>query len=323
MASSTGGEFRGKTVEEAIEAGLDALGLKRNQADVEILNRGSRGLLGFGAEEARVRITPVQAGQQPGPAVEAEPDAPAPKAPAAEAPAPKAPAAKAPAPKAPAAKAPAPKAPAAKAPAPKAPAAKAPAPKAPAAKSRPAEDLEMDEDENGESKSLNAGMAPETPIGDADVAMIAVDLLQGMLDRMDVRATAEAVDYRGVLDVGQDAPLVINIEGDDLGILIGRRAETLAAIQYLTRLMVNHKTHRWINLVVDVEGYKARREDQLVKLAERMADRAATTGKSVTLEAMPARERRIIHITLRDHPKVYTESAGEGEHRKVTIIPKS
>ena len=313
MASSTGGEFRGKTVEEAIEAGLDALGLKRNQADVEILNRGSRGLLGFGAEEARVRITPVQAGQQPGPAVEAEPDAPAPKAPAAEAPAPKAPAAEAPAPKAPAAKAPAAKAPAAK----------APAAKAPAAKSRPAEDLEMDEDENGESKSLNAGMAPETPIGDADVAMIAVDLLQGMLDRMDVRATAEAVDYRGVLDVGQDAPLVINIEGDDLGILIGRRAETLAAIQYLTRLMVNHKTHRWINLVVDVEGYKARREDQLVKLAERMADRAATTGKSVTLEAMPARERRIIHITLRDHPKVYTESAGEGEHRKVTIIPKS
>ena len=255
-----------------------------------------------------MRITPVQAGQQPGPAVEAEPDVPTPKAPAAVAPAPKAPA---------------PKAPAAKAPAPKAPASKAPAAKAPAAKSLPAGDREMDEDENGESESLDAGMAPETPIGDTDVAMIAVDLLQGMLDRMDVRATAEAVDYRGVLDVGQDPPLVINIEGDDLGILIGRRAETLAAIQYLTRLMVNHKTHRWINLVVDVEGYKARREDQLVKLAERMADRAATTGKSVTLEAMPARERRIIHITLRDHPKVYTESAGEGEHRKVTIIPKS
>ena len=166
-------------------------------------------------------------------------------------------------------------------------------------------------------------MVSETPIGDADVVMIAVDLLQGMLDRMDVRATAEAVDYHGVLDVGQDPPLVINIEGDDLGILIGRRAETLAAIQYLTRLMVNHKTHRWINLVVDVEGYKARREDQLVKLAERMADRAATTGKPVALEAMPARERRIIHITLRDHPKVFTESAGEGEHRKVTIIPRS
>ena len=151
---------------------------------------------------------------------------------------------------------------------------------------------------------------------------IAVDLLQGMLDRMDVRATAEAVPYRGVFDVGQDAPLVLNIEGDDLGILIGRRAETLAAIQYLTRLMLNHKTHRWINLVVDVEGYKARREEQLVKLAERMADRVATTGKPVALEAMPARERRIIHITLREHPKVITESTGEGEHRKVTIIPR-
>ena len=298
MASLTGGEFRGKTVEEAIEAGLDALGLKRNQADVEILNRGSRGLLGFGAEEARVRITPVQSGQQPGPTVEAEPDVPDSKALA-------------------------PKAPTAVAPAPKAPAAKAPAPKAPAVNSRPARHQELDEDEIGEPESLDASMASEAPIGDADVAMIAVDLLQGMLDRMDVRATAEAVDYRGVLDVGQDPPLVINIEGDDLGILIGRRAETLGAIQYLTRLMVNHKTHRWINLVVDVEGYKARREEQLVKLAERMADRAATTGKPVALEAMPARERRIIHITLREHPKVTTESVGEGEHRKVTIVPRS
>ena len=313
MGSSTGGEFRGKTVEEAIETGLDALGLKRNQADVEILNRGSRGLLGFGAEEARVRITPVQPGQQPGPAVEAEPDVPAPKAPAP----------KAPTPVAPAAKAPTAKAPTAKAPAPKAPAAKSPAPKAPAAKPRPTRDQALDEGEIGETESLDAGIASEAPMGDADVAMIAVDLLQGMLDRMDVRATAEAVDYRGVLDVGQDPPLVINIEGDDLGILIGRRAETLSAIQYLTRLMVNHKTHRWINLVVDVEGYKARREDQLVKLAERMADRAATTGKPVPLEAMPARERRIIHITLREHPKVFTESAGEGENRKVTIIPRS
>lgn len=303
MASSTGGEFRGKTVEEAIEAGLDALGLKRNQVDVEILNRGSRGLLGFGAEDARVRITPAQSGQQSGPTVEADPDVPTPKTPTAVAPI---------------AKVPAPKAPAAKSPA-----SKAPAVKAPTVKSRPADDQELEKDEIGQHESFDTDMASTTPIGDADVAMIAVDLLQGMLDRMDVRATAEAVAYRGVLDVGQDPPLVINIEGDDLGILIGRRAETLAAIQYLTRLMVNHKTHRWINLVVDVEGYKARREEQLVKLAERMADRVATTGKLVALEAMPARERRIIHITLRDHPKVITESVGEGEHRKVTIVPRS
>jgi spoIIIJ-associated protein len=268
MASSTGGEFHGKTVEEAIEVGLEALGLKRSQADVEILNRGSRGLLGFGAEEARVRITPVQPGRPAAPAV--------------------------------------------------------PPAKALQASQEPADADEEATEAPEASELMPAAGAPaaQTPAGDVDVAELAVELLQGMLDRMDVRATAEAVPYRGVLDVGQDAPLVLNIEGDDLGILIGRRAETLAAIQYLTRLMVNHKTHRWINLIVDVEGYKARREEQLVKLAERMAERVATTGKVVALEAMPARERRIIHITLRDHPKVTTESVGEGEHRKVTIIPR-
>ena len=87
---------------------------------------------------------------------------------------------------------------------------------------------------------------------------MAADLLQGMLDRMGVNATVQTVEYRGVLDEGQDAPIVLNIEGDDLGILIGRRAETLSAIQYLTRLMVNHRLHRWVNVVVDVEGYRAR-----------------------------------------------------------------
>jgi spoIIIJ-associated protein len=135
-------------------------------------------------------------------------------------------------------------------------------------------------------------------------------------------ATVQVVDYRGVLDAGQDPPLVLNIEGEDLGILIGRRAETLAALQYLTRLMVNHRSHRWVNLVVDVEGYKARREEQLVRLAERMAERAVSTGRVVTLEAMPPRERRIVHITLRNHPEVTTQSVGEGEQRKVTIIPR-
>ncbi len=139
---------------------------------------------------------------------------------------------------------------------------------------------------------------------------------------MDVRAKVQVVEYRGVLDAGQDAPLVLNIEGEDLGILIGRRAETLAALQYLVRLMVNHRVHHWVNLVVDVEGYKARREEQLVRLAERMAERAASTGRAVALEAMPPRERRIVHITLRNHPQVTTQSVGEGEQRKVTIIPR-
>jgi len=75
--------------------------------------------------------------------------------------------------------------------------------------------------------------------------------------------------------------------------------------------------------VVDVEGYTARREEQLVRLAERMAERVVSTGRAVALEAMPPRERRIIHITLRNHPQVTTQSVGEGEQRKVTIIPRS
>jgi spoIIIJ-associated protein len=291
-------EFRGKSVEEATEAGLAALGLKRSQVEIEILSRGSRGLLGFGAEDARVRITRM---------APAEREAPAKPTPAPAKPTP------APAKPTPAA---APGKSATPAPAPAKPA-PASAPKKPAtpAKSAP-------------TAAPAAGPAPTAPAaepaepGDQDVGAIAAELLQGMLDRMDLRAKVQVVEYRGVLDEDQDAPLMLNIEGEDLGILIGRRAETLAALQYLTRLMVNHRSHRWVNLVVDVEGYKARREEQLVRLAERMAERVVSTGRAVALEAMPPRERRIVHITLRNHPQVTTQSVGEGDQRKVTIVPR-
>lgn len=274
MTSPMGDEFRGKSVEEATDTGLATLGLKRSQVEIEILSRGSRGLLGFGAEDARVRITRIPTAERESPAkVEALP----PKQPKPAKPAPP------PAPEKPAA--------ASKAATPAAPRAAAPA-------------------------------ADPANLTDQDVGAIAADLLQGMLDRMDMRAKVQVVEYRGVLDDDQDAPLVLNIEGEDLGILIGRRAETLAALQYLTRLMVNHRSHRWVNLVVDVEGYKARREEQLVRLAERMAERVVSTGRAVALETMPPRERRIIHITLRNHPQVTTQSVGEGDQRKVTIVPR-
>ncbi len=286
-------EFRGKSVEEATEAGLAALGLKRSQVEIEILSRGSRGLLGFGAEDARVRITRMAPAEREAPAKPAP--VPAKPTPAAAPAKPATPAKATPAP-APAKPAPAP---ASKKPAKSAPTA---APDANAAATAPAAE-------------------PAEP-GDQDVGAIAAELLQGMLDRMDLRAKVQVVEYRGVLDEDQDAPLMLNIEGEDLGILIGRRAETLAALQYLTRLMVNHRSHRWVNLVVDVEGYKARREEQLVRLAERMAERVVSTGRPVALEAMPPRERRIVHITLRNHPQVTTHSVGEGDQRKVTIVPR-
>jgi spoIIIJ-associated protein len=113
----------------------------------------------------------------------------------------------------------------------------------------------------------------------------------------------------------------INILGDDLSILIGKQAETLNALQYITRLIVGKEVGRGVNLIVDVEGYRTRREQNLRNLARRMASQAVKTGRKQMLEPMPANERRIIHLELRDNQDVSTESVGEEPRRKVTIIP--
>jgi spoIIIJ-associated protein len=107
-----------------------------------------------------------------------------------------------------------------------------------------------------------------------------------------------------------------------MNVLIGRRGETLAALQYITRLITSRRLQRRANIVVDVAGYKSRRSQQLRKLALRMADQAAQEGRTVTLEPMPPHERRIVHLTLRNRDDVTTRSIGEGEGRKVTIVPK-
>ena len=114
----------------------------------------------------------------------------------------------------------------------------------------------------------------------------------------------------------------VDVRGDDLSILIGRRSETLNAFQYVASLMVGKEVQQWVQLVVDVEGYRNRRERQLRQMARRMAEQVVKTGRRQVLEPMSANERRIIHIELREHPAVTTESAGEEPHRKVTIIPK-
>ena len=117
-------------------------------------------------------------------------------------------------------------------------------------------------------------------------------------------------------------PVLVDIRGEDLSLLIGRRGESLAALQYITRLIVGKEIGTYAPIVIDVEGYRARRERQLRQLAQRMADQAVERGLTMTLEPMPPAERRIIHLELRDHPRVYTESVGEGEQRKVTVIPR-
>jgi spoIIIJ-associated protein len=122
----------------------------------------------------------------------------------------------------------------------------------------------------------------------------------------------------------RDDRLVIHVDvrGDDLTALIGRHAETLNAFQHIASLIVGKETDHWVQLNIDVEGYRARREKQIRQMASRMADQVAKAGRKATMEPMPASERRLVHIELRSHPAVTTESTGEEPYRKVVILPK-
>jgi spoIIIJ-associated protein len=115
---------------------------------------------------------------------------------------------------------------------------------------------------------------------------------------------------------------VLDVSGEDLGILIGRRGDTLASLQYLVNLIVGRKLKAKTAFGVDVEGYRRRREQSLKNLAIHMAERVKSNGQTVTLEPMPPNERRIVHLALAKDAAVITESIGEGENRKVVIYPK-
>jgi spoIIIJ-associated protein len=124
-------------------------------------------------------------------------------------------------------------------------------------------------------------------------------------------------------DVCEDRKTVhVDIRGNDLGVLIGRRSETLNALQLIASLIISKAADQWVQLIVDVEGYRTRREHQLRQMARRIAEQAIKTGKRQVLEPMTPNERRIIHLELREHPDVETESIGEEPNRKVTIILK-
>jgi spoIIIJ-associated protein len=123
-------------------------------------------------------------------------------------------------------------------------------------------------------------------------------------------------------DENRVEPVLIDIEGKDLSFLIGRKAETINALQFITSLIVGRELGRWVPLQIDVQHYRKRREEELRKLARRTAEQVAGTGRKQVLEPMPPNERRIIHIELRDNPHVETESVGEDPQRKVTVLPK-
>jgi spoIIIJ-associated protein len=125
-----------------------------------------------------------------------------------------------------------------------------------------------------------------------------------------------------VRDELEDGSLVFEIEGEDAGLLIGRRGETLQALQFLVRMVVNRQLGRKAYILIDVEDYRKRRADMLQRLARRTAGRVATSGRSVALDPMSPGERRIVHMSLANHPRVRTESEGEGNQRRVVLMPR-
>lgn len=278
MTVEKSGEFRGKTVEAAISAGLLALKVSREEVDVEIIRQGSRGVLGIGAEDAVVRVFTLRATPvEPQPAAKAEPKLD--PEPTVRAAAPKAEPRSASQPK---------------------PAPKQNDVKAPLAAPTPA---------NGDAK-------------DSAAAQKGRELLLGLLEQMGLRANVEIIQQSDAEANADDRALVLNIVGEDLGVLIGRQNETLAALEFITRLMTNQQTHSRTGFVVDVNGYRAKRAESLRRLALRMAEQVAQNGRTIAMEPMPPAERRIVHLALQDHPTVATQSVGEGDRRKVTILPK-
>ena len=141
-----------------------------------------------------------------------------------------------------------------------------------------------------------------------------------MLHLLDLQAQVSA--HYGPTERDGRRNIHVDIRGSDLSVLIGRRSETLSAFQYIASLIVGKEEQQFVQLTVDVEGYRDRREKQLIQMAKRMADQVSKSGRRQTLEPMPSAERRIIHIALRDHPAVRTESTGEEPYRKVMILPK-
>jgi len=167
-------------------------------------------------------------------------------------------------------------------------------------------------------------VTPLVPVAgeDGSAPEVAEDILKRLIDLMGLSGSVEYQD-QPIVDTGEeDTSVVFNIRGEDLGILIGRRGQTLACLQYILRLIIGRQTDNWVPIVIDVEGYKQRRYQALQVLARNMAEQVKVRGESFTMEPMPAYERRIIHLALVDHPDVTTESIGQGEFRKVVITPE-
>ena len=281
-------EIIAPTVEEALLQGLSQLGLTADAVSVEVLDSGSKGLFGLGGRQVRVRLT---VNPPPGEVVPAPASKPTP-VPAKRAES----------------------APKAKEPKPETKVAAKSEPK-PEPKPRRAEKKPVPA-ETTTPVVMNKADNPDTdPVLDTTESIVSKLIHHlGMKAQVSAHYDESSTDDRRTIQV--------DIRGDNLSALIGRHAETLTAFQHIASLMVGKQTQQWVQLVVDVEGYRDRRDKQVRQLALRMVDQVIKTGKKATLEPMTASERRTIHIELRGHPAVTTESVGEEPHRKVVILPK-
>jgi spoIIIJ-associated protein len=160
---------------------------------------------------------------------------------------------------------------------------------------------------------------------DAEDEQVAKEIVRELLDHMGIGAEVVATDNPSSMPLSDEEPptIFIDILGQDLGMLIGRRGEHLAQFQYIVNLIANKRLGDWTRVIVDVEAYRTRREESLIGLAERVARQVARSGRPVQLEPMPANERRVVHMTLRGNPEVTTESSGEGPERRITVLPRA
>jgi len=230
------------SVEEAVEKGLDQLGLPRDAVSVEVIDEGKSGFLGIGNRQVRVLLSII--------------------------------------------------------------------------------DESSAEDKEKEDLTSSIDMENEVfddPMEEGKVK--AERIVKNLLQKMKLTANVSSRILEPE-DENDRTMVLVEVTGKDLSILIGRRAETLNSLQYITSLILNQNVGSWIPLMIDVQGYRFRRERQLRQIARRLADQVVQTGRKQLLEPMPANERRLIHLELRYHPFVTTESVGEGSSRKTTIFLK-
>jgi len=288
-------EFTGKSVEEALKIACETFKVGLADLDFEIIAPGSKGVLGMGAEPARIVAAPASAIAGSAPKRSTEP-APRAAAPRAAAPRDAEPREAAPREAAPRAARPERSA---------APRAERPA-RAPRPERAPREEREPRE------RRERSETTPEMIAGGKEI----LETLIKHLDfEAEIRLSGEGSET--VLNVAGTSPEAV----EELGSLIGRRGERLQAIQHLVNLMLSRKLGEWARVTVDIEEYRGRREAQLRALARKAGVRVRETGRAVQLEPMTALERRWVHMELQGAPGIATESAGEEPERRVVVIP--